>query len=155
MLNSYISNHCYWMQLLSVQQFYWKFSISDYFNIVLNIYKWRLKYLLFFFWLLKIRTLQEMLFRIFKNISEQCTRRCFFQYIIPFCSWCLLLYFFNFCSFVIVIYTIRSLKRILKSLKQIIGDLTLRKMIWLISTRSTRVIWTGNEAFWWAIRHFL
>lgn len=37
----------------------------------------------------------------------------------------------------------RSLKLILKSLRQIIGDLIQRKRIWLTYIRSARVTWTG------------
>lgn len=118
----------------------------------MDIYKLELNYIFTLFLLhLKIKSFLEM-FKIFKNISEQCKRRYLFQYIIIFCPGCLLLYFFNLYSFAIC--TIRSLKNIFRILKQIIGDLTLRIMIWLISTRSARVIWIGNGEFWWAISWF-
>lgn len=41
----------------------------------------------------------------------------------------------------------RLQKLILKSLNRITEDLILRKMIWLIFTRSTKVIWTGINFF--------
>lgn len=41
----------------------------------------------------------------------------------------------------------RLLKLILKSLKQIIEDLTQRRRTWLTSVRNTRVTWTGTLLF--------
>lgn len=57
------------------------------------------------------------------------------------------------CGIFVFIYVVlkmcyRWLKLILRSLKQTIGDLTQRKMIWLICTRSARVTWIGKKALW-------
>lgn len=81
-----------------------------------------------------------MLLRICMNISEPCIRRlgCF----VPFWYHILSLKLYiqnNWCIY-------RSLKLTLKSLKQTIGDLILRRKIWLSSTASTREIWTGNNS---------
>jgi hypothetical protein len=114
---------------------------------------WQLSYLFNWLFNYEIRTLEEMLFRIFMNISEQCTRRYLFLYLsFLFLVPCIVLVFSLF-SF--VIYAIRLLKLILRILKQTIGDLTLRKMIWLIFTRNARVIWRGNKEFWWTWASFL
>jgi len=67
---------------------------------------------------------------------------------IPFLQYPLWYTCFHLCSF--VIFVNRSLKLILRSLKQTIGDLIPRKMIWLTSTRSTRVKWIGKKTLWLA-----
>lgn len=93
-----------------------------------------------------------MLFRIFKSSSEQCTRRYLFHYDILFSDalWCMYAQLFE--RILVFIYVVlknvlyRSRKLILRSSKQTIRDLTRKKMIWWICTRSARVTWIGKKA---------
>jgi hypothetical protein len=87
---------------------------------------------------------------IFQNNVQEGT--CFCIWVFLFLVPCMVLVFSLFSC---VIYAIRLLKLILRILKQTIGDLTLRKMIWLIFTRNARVIWRGNKEFWWTWASFL